>query len=96
MRRFLLTFAASLALAAQSHKSAPPKLTIAPKPAATRVPRVIRHGGYNSGGYYNRHSTEVLVQQAAPAPREDKLQELVISPTYKKDKISPKLIEIPN
>ncbi len=103
MRRFFATFAACLALSAQAHRTAPahnpapPKLTTAPapKPAATRVPRGIRHGGY-IGGYYNRYSTEVLVQEPAPAPREDKLHELVVSPTYEKDKISPKLIEIPN
>ena len=96
MRRFLATFAACLALAAQAHKSAPSKLSTAPKPAATRVPRVIGHGGYNGSGYYNRQSTEKLVQETAATPPEDKLHELVVSPTYEKDKISPKLIEIPN
>ena len=96
MCRFVTIFLACLALAAQAHKSAPSKLSTAPKPAATRVPRVIRQGGYNGGGYHNRHSTEKLVQETAATPPEDKLHELVVSPTYEKDKISPKLIEIPN
>lgn len=52
-------------------------------------------GGYGSG-YYNQREIQIVETEAGAPTRQDRLQELVVSPTYQKDKISPKLIEIPN
>jgi hypothetical protein len=62
-----------------------PRQTVAP-----RLPRNRMGGGVFLGG----GSTEVIV--VAPTPvKEDPLKDLVISPVYQKDKITPKMIEIP-
>lgn len=47
------------------------------------------------GGFIHNSMYETVVVEAAPAAKEDKLKELIVSPTYQKDKITPKLIEIP-
>jgi hypothetical protein len=52
--------------------------------------RRLRGGGVFFGG--NTH--EVIVQTPAPV-KEDPLKDLVISPVYQRDKITPKMIEIP-
>ena len=63
-----------------------------PRPGAGLYPRrVLLGGGYYGGGYTN----QVLVEEVKAAPPEDKLKELVVSPVYQKENISPKLIEIP-
>ena len=65
-------------------RQAAPRQTVAP-----RLPRNRRGGIFLGGG-----STETIV--VAPAPvKEDPLKDLVISPVYQKDKITPKMIEIP-
>ncbi len=57
---------------------------------------VRRLRGYGWGGFINNYSAyeTVVVEAAAPA-KEDKLKELIVSPTYQKEKITPKMIEIP-
>ena len=50
----------------------------------------INFGGFISSVAYQSH----LVPALLPA-KEDKLKELIVSPTYQKDKITPKMIEIP-
>lgn len=47
------------------------------------------------GGFIHNSTYETVVVEAAPVAKEDKLKELIVSPTYQKDKITPKLIEVP-
>ncbi len=53
-----------------------------------------RGGIFLGGGVISETRREVL-SEAAPAPKEDKLKELVINPVYERPNINPKLIEIP-
>lgn len=63
-----------------------PRQTVAP-----RLPRNRRVGG---GVFLGGGTSEVIVV-APPPVKEDPLKDLVISPVYQRDKITPKMIEIP-
>ena len=52
-------------------------------------------GGIGFGGFINSVAYESAVVEAPLPAKEDKLKELIVSPTYQKDKITPKMIEIP-
>ncbi|WP_031500752.1 hypothetical protein [Bryobacter aggregatus] len=88
--------------ASAANRGAAPKIS-GPPPAPTHQNRSIRTVrpyrrayGLGYGGFYNSTSIErIPAEPASPLP-EDKLHELVVSPTYKQDKITPKMIEIPN
>jgi len=47
------------------------------------------------GGVISETRSQVLNPEPPPAPKEDKLKELIISPVYQREKISPRMIEIP-
>ena len=52
-------------------------------------------GGIGFGGFINSVAYEIALVEAPLPAKEDKLKELIVSPTYQKDKITPKMIEIP-
>lgn len=52
-------------------------------------------GGIGFGGFINSVAYESSLVETTPPAKEDKLKELIVSPTYQKDKITPKMIEIP-
>ncbi len=54
-----------------------------------------RPRGYVGGGYIGNSTHETVVVETAVPEKEDKLKELIVSPTYQKETITPKLIEIP-
>ncbi len=56
---------------------------------------VRRPHGYGWGGFINYSAYETVVVEAAAPAKEDKLKELIVSPTYQKEKFTPKMIEIP-
>ncbi len=57
-----------------------------------RVQRIRRFRG--AGLVLGGNTHEVIVEAPAPV-KEDPLKDLVISPVYQRDKITPKMIEIP-
>jgi hypothetical protein len=65
-----------------------------PPPAARRVVQPRFWGGWG-GGFGTNPQVVVVERPEAKPEKEDKLKELVVSPTYQKEKIQPKLIEIP-
>lgn len=84
----LLILAATVLLAADAKK--PP---VRPKREPASVRRVVIHPRH----YPGRRSSDIKAKDPAPAVQpEDKLKDLVISPTYEKDKVKPKMIEIPS
>jgi len=57
--------------------------------------RTHRNGRLIGGGVFLGGNThEVIIEVPAPV-KEDPLKNLVISPVYQREKISPKMIEIP-
>ncbi len=84
----LLTLAATALLAADAKK-----LAVQPRREPASVRRVINY----SRMYPGRRSSDIKPKEPAVAvPPEDKLKELIVSPTYRKDKIKPKMVEIPD
>ena len=68
------------------HRTAPARVVAQPRVARTRLGR--------GGGFYGGHAVQEVIVEAPP-PKEDPLKDLVISPVYQRDKITPKMIEIP-
>ncbi len=58
------------------------------------TPRSPRAGRLIGGIFFGGNTHEVIVQVPTPV-KEDPLKDLVISPVYQREKISPKMIEIP-
>jgi hypothetical protein len=51
-------------------------------------------GGGGGGVFFEGNTREVIVESSAPV-KEDPLKDLVISPVYQRETITPKMIEIP-
>ncbi|MCX6611845.1 MAG: hypothetical protein NTW74_13445 [Acidobacteria bacterium] len=101
MRTAALILGTSLLLCAQgSNQTLPQPNPYGPglrpnQPTRSTLPRAQRttrlRGG---GGYFGGGTHEVIVETPAPI-KEDPLKDLVISPVYQREKITPKMIEIP-
>ena len=101
MRYLAFLCGAGLTLLAQStNQTAPIPNPYGPgiranQPTRNITQRPLRTGRFRGGGIFLGGNThEVIVEVPAPV-KEDPLKDLVISPVYQRDKISPKMIEIP-
>lgn len=108
MRCLILILLASIVLYSQvtaplpnpySHSPTTLKPNLRPTSGSSLAPLgmrpVRRPHGYGGGGFIHNSVYETVVVEAASPEKEDKLKELIISPTYKQEKLTPKMIEIP-
>lgn len=99
MRLWLLTFIAFGTISGSTGNSKPSAgVHYVPPPAAPKarpIVRTPRRGGYLpwGGGQMNSAPKEVYVE--VPVPASGTPKDLVVSPTYEKPKIQPKMVEIP-
>lgn len=104
MRYLLSILASSLVLSSQV--TAPMPNPYGQSPTALRpqsgstssthgIRPIRRPRGYIGGGYIGNSTYETVVVETPVPAKEDKLKELIVSPTYQKETITPKMIEIP-
>jgi hypothetical protein len=96
----LLAVCSCLAFAnSKPHASggARPGIRSIPTPAASRPRPVVRGFRGGRGAYlpWSGNTEREIYVESPAAPSSNQPKELVVSPTYEKPKISPKLIEIP-